>query len=187
MDSVENENIQEQNPLNEAEEPRPVVIRKEAEKDLLIWTAASRPFKRRDKQFYVTTFAIAGIVSLVLFFAEGAMPVLLIISLVFLYYVLSTVEPEKIEYKITNKGIKIAGKLTSWHYLNSFWFTKKLDTDILVIDTVLVPGRIEMVVGSELHESLKKVITEYIPHEEVPGSGIDRMTAYLSSKLPGNK
>ena len=92
----------------------PGTLQREPERDLVTWTAPARPFKRRDRQFYVTTFAIAGIVSLVLFLAEGAMPVILIISLVFLYYVLSTVEPESIEYKITNRGIKIAGRLTPW-------------------------------------------------------------------------
>jgi len=74
-------------------EPQAVVVRREPERDLVVWIAPARPFKRRDRQFYVTTFAIAGIVSLILFLAEGLMPVLLIVSLVFLYYVLSTVEP----------------------------------------------------------------------------------------------
>ncbi|KKP31069.1 MAG: hypothetical protein UR20_C0044G0007, partial [Candidatus Woesebacteria bacterium GW2011_GWE2_31_6] len=77
----------------------------EVEKDLVTWTAPGRPFKRRDKQFYLTTISIVGLVSLIIFLAEGAMPVILIISLVFLYYVMSTVPPENIEYKITNKGV----------------------------------------------------------------------------------
>ena len=89
-------------------ETAPGTLQREPERNLVTWTAPARPFKRRDRQFYVTTFAIAGIVSLVLFLAEGVMPVILIISLVFLYYVLSTVEPENIEYKATTRGIKIA-------------------------------------------------------------------------------
>ena len=97
---------------SKSEEPQTVVVRREPEKDLVIWTAPARPFKRRGRQFYVTVFAIAGIVSLILFLAEGIMPVILIISLVFLYYVLSTVQPEDIEYKVTTKGIRIANKLT---------------------------------------------------------------------------
>ena len=57
------------------QEPQAVVVRKEPERELLSWTAPSRPFKRRDRQYFVTTFAMAGIVSLVLFLAEGIMPV----------------------------------------------------------------------------------------------------------------
>jgi len=122
-----------QNPENSTlnSEPQAVVVRREPERDLVTWTAPSRPFKRRDRQFYVTTFAMAGIVSLVLFLAEGFMPVLLIVSLVFLYYVLSTVEPENITYKVTSKGIKIGGKDTGWQFLNRFWFTKRFDNELM--------------------------------------------------------
>src|SRR3990172_4343122 len=94
MDPAKDQKSEDQSTLtspDESQEPRPVVVRREPERDLITWTAAGRPFKRRDRQFYVTIFAMAGIVSLVLFLAEGFMPVLLIISLVFLYYVLSTV------------------------------------------------------------------------------------------------
>ncbi|HJY98570.1 MAG TPA: hypothetical protein VJ227_02555 [Patescibacteria group bacterium] len=167
--------------------PQAVVVRREPERDLVVWTAPARPFKRRDRQFYVTVFAMAGIVGLVLFFAEGVMPVILIISLVFLYYVLSTVEPEDIEYKVTSKGIKVMGKLTAWHLLTRFWFSKRFDADLLVFESLTIPGRIEFVIKPDLKESLKKEISAYIPFEEVPASGLDRATDWFAKILPGNK
>jgi hypothetical protein len=169
------------------DEPQAVVVRREPERDLVTWTAPARPFKRREKKFFVTTFAMAGIVGLILFLAEGIVPVVLIISLVFLYYVLSTVEPEKVEYKITNKGIKIAGKETGWQYTNRFWFAKRFDNEIMIIDTVMIPGRVEMVISPEIKDKLKREISAYIPYEEVPPSGLDRVTGWLAEKLPGNK
>jgi hypothetical protein len=169
------------------QEPRPVVVRREPERDLVVWTAPGRPFKRRDRQFYVTTFAIAGIVSLILFLAEGIMPVILIISLVFLYYVLSTVQPDNIEYKITTKGVKIASKLTEWQYLNRYWFTKRFDNELMIMDTVMLPGRIEFVINPEIKEKLKKEISAYIPYEEVPPATLDKITGWFAAKLPGNK
>lgn len=169
------------------EEPQAVVVRREPERDLATWVAPSRPFKRRDRQFYVTVFAIAGIISLILFFAEGFMPVLLIISLVFLYYVLSTVEPEKIEYKITSKGVKIAEKRTDWQFLTRFWFTKRFDDELLIFDTVLIPGRIELVIKSEIKEVLRKEISAYLPYEEAPASGLDKITEWAAKVLPGNR
>ena len=167
-------------------EPQAVVVRREPERDLVVWTAPARPFKRRDRQFYVTTFAIAGIVSLVLFLAEGIMPVILIISLVFLYYVLSTVQPEDIEYKITTKGIKIANKLTQWQNLNRYWFAKRFDSDLMIIDTVLLPGRIEFVINSDIKEKLKKEVSAYIPYEEVSPATLDKITTWFAQRLPGN-
>src|SRR3990172_6112767 len=104
------------------DEPKPVVVRREPERDLTTWKAPSRPFKRRDREFYVTIMAMGGIVALILFLVEGFMPVILIVSLFFLFYVLSTVEPDKIEYKVTTKGVKIAEKRIDWSNLGRFWF-----------------------------------------------------------------
>lgn len=172
---------------NVEDEARPVVVRREPERDLVSWRAPARPFKRRDRQFYVTVFAIAGIVALIVFLAEGLMPVLLIISLVFLYYVLTTVQPEEIEYKITNRGIRIDGKLTEWQFLNRYWFSKRFDSELLVFETPLLPGRVEMVINLDVKESLKKEISAYLPYEEVPASGFDRITDWFAKTLPGNK
>jgi len=165
----------------------PGTLQREPERDLVTWIAPARPFKRRDRQFYVTTFAIAGIVSLVLFLAEGVMPVILIISLVFLYYVLSTVKPEDIEYKATTKGIKIVGRLIPWQNLTRFWFSKRFDNNLLVVETPAIPGRIEMVIKPEIKDELKKKISVFIPYEEVPASGLDRVTNWVATKLPGDK
>jgi len=157
------------------------------ESDLVTWIAPARPFMRRDKQFFTTVFAIAGIISLVLFLAEGIMPVILIVALVFLFYVLSTVPPENIEYKITNKGVKISGKLVEWKTLVRFWFIERTGSEVLIFETYLIPGRVELVINPEIKEVLKKEISAYIPFEEVQMSGLDKMTNWVAQKLPGNK
>lgn len=167
--------------------PTQSTLNTEPERDLVTWIAPARPFKRRDKQFYVTTFAMAGIVGLILFLAEGLMPVLLIVSLVFLYYVLSTVEPEKVQYKVTNKGIKIADKRTDWELLRRFWFSGRFGTDLLVVESVVIPGRLELVIDPSLKEKIKKEVSGFIPYEEVPGSRLDRITSWVAQRLPGNK
>jgi hypothetical protein len=184
MPAGKKEDISVQSTLNT--EPQAVVVRREPEIDLVTWSAPSRPFKRRDRQFYVTTFAIAGIVSLVLFLAEGFMPVLLIVSLVFLYYVLSTVEPENVDYKVTSKGVKVAGKLTGWVFFTRFWFSKRFDSDLLIFDTLSIPGRMELVIKPDIKDSLKKEISAFVPYEEVPESGLEKLTGWFSRKLPGN-
>jgi hypothetical protein len=168
-------------------EPQAVVVRREPERDLVTWTAPARPFKMRDKQFYTATFAIAGIIALVLFLAEGIMPVILIIALVFLFYVLSTVPPENIEYKITTKGVKIAGKLTEWQALTRFWFRENMGSQILILESLFIPGRVELVTNPEIKNDLKKEISAYIPYEEISASGLEKITDWVSKKLPGNK
>lgn len=166
------------------EEPRPVVVRREPEKDLVSWTAPARPFKKRDREFYITILAIAGIVGLVLFLIEGFMPVILIVSLVFLFYVLSTVEPENIEYKITNKGIKVVDKRTDWVLINRFWFSRRFDSGLLVFETLGLPGRMELVINLEDKERIKKALSSYIVEEEAPPSYLDKAANWFAKKLP---
>ena len=168
-------------------EPQAQAARREAEKDLVVWTAQARPFKRRDRKFYITLIATAGIVGLILFLVEGFMPVILIISLVFLYYVMSTVEPENIEYKITNKGIKIVGKRTDWEIMTRFWFTRRFDSQLLVVETVTLPGRLELVIDPELKQEIKKALSNYLTEEEAAPSFLDRTANWFSQRLPGNK
>lgn len=185
MDPATDQKSSSESTLNS--EPQAVVVRREPERDLITWTAPSRPFKRRDRQFYTTVFAIAGIISLILFLAEGIMPVILIVALVFLYYVLSTVPPENIEYKITSKGVKIAGKLTEWQAMSRFCFGERSGGEILIFETFLIPGKIEIMINPEIKDGLKREISAYIPYEEIAASGLDRITNWVAQKLPGNK
>lgn len=154
-------------------------------KDIFSWVSPARPFKIRNRQFYITVFAIAGIVGIVLFLAEGFMPVILIISLIFLFYVMNTVPPENIEYKITSKGITIAGRVTEWNLLTRFWFTKRFDNELLVIETLNLPGRLELVIKPEDKETIKKELAKKIPEEEAAASVIDRASNWLARRLPG--
>lgn len=159
-------------------------LKPELEKDLVTWVAPARPFKRRDKQFYVTTISIAGMFCLILFLAEGAMPVILIISLIFLYYVMSTVAPEDIEYKITNKGVKIGGRLTEWQFLGRFWFGKRFDSELLILETRMIPNRMELVIKSEVKGEIEKNLKEYLVEEEISPSNLDKAVDWFSKKLP---
>jgi hypothetical protein len=161
-------------------------VKHEPEIELISWTAPARPFKRRNKEFYITLIAIAAIVGLVLFLVEGWMPVILIISLVFLFYVMSTVEPEQIEYKITNKGIKVAGKKTEWAGLTRFWFSRRFDSQLLVMETLFLPGRMELVIDPGKKEEIKKTLLKFLPEEEAPASALDRAANWFSKRMPGN-
>jgi len=167
-----------------SEKETPVVIRRETEKELVSWVAPARPFKKRTRQFYVTLISIAAITALVFFLIEGIVPAVLIVALVFLFYVLSTVEPDNIEYKLTNRGIKIAGKSTPWNFMFRFWFTKRFDSELLVIETARIPGRLELVVSSQVKDKLKENLLRYLDEEETPPTFVDKAAGWFSKKLP---
>ncbi len=169
------------------EETRPQERPPEPEKLLVSWVAPARPFKRRDRDFWTTIAVITIVVGLILFFAEGFMPVILIISVIFLYYILSTVEPENIEYKITNRGIKMGDKLSPWDMLGRFWFTKRFNDSLMVMEAYTFGGRLEFVIKPSDKEKIRKILSRYLLHEEVPPSYIDKATNWASKTFPGMK
>lgn len=159
-------------------------VKNETERDLITWTGPSRPFKKRNKEFYITIISMATVVGFILFLVDGWLPVVLLISLVFLFYIMSTVPPEDIEYKITNKGVKVAGRLTEWSVMGRFWFTRRFDNELLVIETFRVPGRLEIVIEAGKREEIKREISKYLTHEEIAPGVLDKATLWFSRKLP---
>ena len=103
--------------------------------------------------------------ALILFFAEGFMPVVLIIALVFLYYTLNTVEPDKVSYKITNLGVKVGNSTMDWEVINNFWFSKKLDSEILVLELSAIPGRMNLVINTQDKSKIRQTMKKYAPEE----------------------
>ncbi|HLE49071.1 MAG TPA: hypothetical protein VI819_03525 [Patescibacteria group bacterium] len=158
----------------------------EPEKDLYSWNAASRPYKKRDRDFWITTVLITGISGMILLFVEGFMPVILIISIIFLYYILNSVEPEMIQFKITNRGVKMADKLNAYDELGRYWFSKRYNNEIIVFEAYTIGGRLEMVINPTDKEKIKKALSKYLTFEEVPASKLDQATEWFSKKLPGN-
>ena len=159
----------------------------EPEKELLAWSAPARPFKRMNREFWVTIIAMAAIVGLVLFFAEGFMPVILIISIIFLIYVLTTVEPEKVDYSVTNRGVKIGEKTFEWDKLIKFWFGKRFDSPLLIIQKYGIPDRLEFVINSEEKESVRTTLLKHLPEEKAQATSFDKIISWFSKKIPGLK
>jgi len=147
------------------------------------WTAPMRPFKKRDREFYVNLFSIAGLLGVILFFIDGWMPVVLIVSLIFLVYVMSSIEPEKIQYRIEEKGLFIADKSIDWEKIIRFWLSKRYNSNLLVIETASFPGRMEYVINAADKEKIRKAMSSYVIEEETPPSNIDKATLWFSDKL----
>jgi len=154
-----------------------------AEKILFTWKAAERPFKKREKSFWLRVFTISVLFGTILYIAEGVMPVVLLIAILFLFYILSTVPPHTIEYAVTNKGIKIAQSLNEWPNLLRFWFSQRMGYDLLVFDTTMLPGRLELIIESKDKEKLKQVISKYIVEEQQPATNLDKASDWVSEKI----
>lgn len=154
------------------------------ERVLFSWKAPARPFKKRDKEFFTTVLALAFLIGLIMFFIDGILPVAVVMALVFLIYVLSTVQPDEVEHSITNKGIIFAGKKYRWDELVRFWFTKRFGNELLIIESMQVPNRIEIVVSGQDQEKIKDAVEDYLLYEEAAPNFLDKAAGWLSKRVP---
>ena len=154
-------------------------------KELLVWKAPTRPFKKRNKEYFSTIAAIVFLLAVILLFIKEWLLIAVIIAMMFLVYVLATVPPKEVINKITNRGVVIAGKTYKWGMLERFWFTKKWDCEILNFETRLVfPRQFQLVLKGKNKEDIKKVIEKYILFEKPKKTLMDNAAKWLQEKVP---
>jgi len=162
---------------------KPVEVR-----SLLKWQAAVRPFKKRDRDYYTTIAAIVFLLAVILLFLKEWLLIAVMVALMFVAYVLATVEPESAEHEITTVGMKTGDKIYKWEVLRGFWFSKKWKDVILHIDTKLgFPGSLMMLLGDKNQEEIKKILEKYIQFEIPEKTFMDRSAKWLSEKVPLEK
>lgn len=158
------------------------------EKTLFEWEAPERAFKKRDKDFWITAIAILVLFSVVLFFIEEFFLIVALVSILFLYYVLATVPPENIKNKITNRGIHFGKSEYTWDILESFWFRKNLDSELLEIETNLnIPRQVTLVINEADKEKIKEIVLKKLPLVEFTPNFIDKLTKWFGDRLPLEK
>lgn len=153
-------------------------------KELLSWHAPLWPFKLRNREFYSTLAAILFLCSLIIFIAEGILPVLALWAAFFVYYAISTRAPEEVQYKITTGGIVALGDSYIWQEMESFWFDEKLGKRILKVKVGRSPWELSMILEGVSEEQAREVLLPYIPYREVVKKNfVDKASDYLSKKI----
>jgi len=171
---------------NEKPENRKVqVIKPEPLKTLLTWTAPERPFKKRGREYFTTVGAIVFLLAVILLFLKEWLLIAVMIALMFVAYIMATVEPRKVEHKITNQGIITGGKKYRWEELGRFWFTEKWGGKILHTETLFgLPRQLLMLLGETKQEQIKKILSDYLPFEEPEKTWVDNASEWLSRRVP---
>src|SRR3990167_5734883 len=117
-------------------------------KTLLAWTAPGRPFRKRGKQYYLTSLLIMFLVEIILFLFSQYLLMLVVVSLVFVAFALATVPPRDFHYRISTEGITIEDHFFLWQELYDFYFRKIENVDTLHIRThAFIPGELTIPLG----------------------------------------
>lgn len=136
-------------------------------KIILEWKAPGRPFTKRHKSYYTTSLLIMFFIEIILFLFSQYMLMLVVASLVFVSFALSTVPPHEFNYRISNQGVFIEDHFFIWEELYDFFFTTQHNQKVLVIRTKnFFPGEITITLGNITTEQIKRAILPYLPFRE---------------------
>jgi len=137
-------------------------------KTLLSWTSAGRPFRKRGKQYYLTSILITFLVEVILFLFSQYMLMLVVLSLVFVAFALATVPPRDFQYRISTEGITIEDHFFLWQELYDFYFKKREGIEALHIRThSLIPGELTITLGDIKKDHIKSILLPYLPYREI--------------------
>ena len=100
-------------------------------------------------------------------------------------YVLATSIPESVEHRINNMGIISGGKVFLWEDLDSFWFDKKGDERILVVQTYLrFPSRLIILLSNVADRTILDILERHIHYHHRPVHTLfDKWAMKLQSKI----
>jgi len=157
-------------------------------KSLLVWRAPSRLFKKRDREFFSTLIAIAFLIGVILFFIKEWFAIVVLVAFAFLSYIYSTVEPEEIDYEITNRGINVHGTSYFWEEMGRFWFDEKMKQQVLYIERpVAFPYRLVILLGKQDPKKITEILTKYLLQEQPEKTWTEKAGSWLSEKVPLEK
>jgi hypothetical protein len=155
------------------------------ERVLIEWEAPAREWQKRDKEFWINVISILALLSVIFIFIKEFFLVIALFSALFFYYVMSSVEPEKITNKITNWGVHFGEAKYGWEHLVRFWFKKKLSCTLLEFETGLkFPRQISLVINESDRDRIKEMVIKKVPLIESKPNFIDDVTEWFSKRLP---
>jgi len=154
IDPVDSEKLAEQ------EKTIPTVV-------LYRWSSPARIFRKKDNRWFVSVAFVILVFILLFAFLQDILPIFVLVALMFLMYLLGTVEPQDVTHEVTNKGIRTSDKLYKWSELKNFWFADHNEWIKLYVDTNLqFPARLIMLVKPEedkkIFDVLKKDLEYFV-------------------------
>ncbi len=153
---------------------------------LLSWSAPGRPFKKRTKEYFLTSLLIVLFVEVILFLFSQYLLMLVVLSLIFVSFALATVAPRDFHYRLSTEGITIEDHFYLWQELYDFYFRRRENTEVLHIRThAFIPGELTITLGNMDKEHVKAVLLPYLPFREViKPTFMEKSGDWLSKNFP---
>jgi hypothetical protein len=152
----------------------------------LEWNAPGRPFKKRSKQFYLTSLLIMLLVEVILFLFSQYLLMVVVLSLVFVAFALAAVPPKDFHYRISSEGVMIEDGFFIWRELYDFYFKNRDGVKTLHLGThAFLPGELIVTLGDMDEEEVKQALLPYLPYREhVKPTVVEKSADWLTKNFP---
>lgn len=157
--------------------------------ELLSWHAPGRPFRHRSREYFINAFLITMAVEIILFLFSQYLLMVLILSLIFLSFVLASVPPHAFFYKISTEGILVEKDFFIWDELYDFYFLKEHGQQVLHITTrSFFPGELKLTLGEVTPEEVQNILLGFLPFREyVEPTFVQKAGDWLERTFPLEK
>lgn len=158
-------------------------------KTILEWSAPGRPFRKRGKQYYLTSLLIMLLIEIILFLFSQYLLMLVVLSFIFVAFALNSVAPSNFKYRISTEGITVEDHFFLWQELYDFYFKKREGTDVVHIRThSFLPGELTITLGNMDREQIKAALLPYLPYREIIRSTfMEKSADWLTRNFPLEK
>ena len=151
---------------------------------LFDWESYERPQKKWTKEFYSSVIVMAFLASVIFFFIEGIMPVLVIWAMVFMLWAMSRTEPRIEKYALSSWGLKTKDRTYRYEVMNNYWFESKWGGRLMRINLIGAPWHLVIVINSENEDKIKKLMLHNVTFQEPQITWMDRFSKWLGDKIP---
>ncbi len=155
-------------------------------KTLLAWKAPGRPFRKRQKEYYLNSMLITFLLLVILFLFSQYLLMVVVVSLLFVSFALNSVPPHDFHYRISSEGITIEDHFFLWEELYDFYFKRREGQDVAHIRTrAFLPGELTLTLGDVSRVHLQSVLLPYLPYREVvKPTFMEKAGDWLSQNFP---
>lgn len=168
------------------DQPVAVVASPSPEKEMFSWRSPARVYKKRDREYFTTVAVIVLLLSVILLFAKEFLLIGVILSLAFVSYALASVPPPVVEHRVTNKGVRTGDKLYRWDVLGRFWFEKKWNQEVLVVESLVgFPAQLNLLLAGGVNKKeVAAYLSSHLIKERPQQSFVEKSAKWLQKKVP---
>lgn len=176
---MQDSDITEEKEVNEAKDTHP--------QRLLSWSAPLRPYKKRSPLILRFYFAVSLLLAVIIYFFGDKVLILVVLSLLFLFYAMTITPPTSIVHTITRFGVEAYGTIHPWNKLAYFYFIRRFGYDVLVlVEDDFFNEHVYLVVpNTKTKEEIIHILSAYIPYQENPTLTFsDKLIGVFSALIP---